>query len=278
MAYAEAIKKRSVAKGQFTRICTSISTAVDQSKPLELIDLHVSDLKAAYDVICARHADVVLHEGPADDNNDEWIAEIEQRYDGVREMVLNHKTHSKANQNNASRQLQEKRDDEAKQLLVIKAHILRGVQKADYRQLCEGISKSVEHNSVEAVKSGKADLGRLMEEVKTAHVNYIAMLPADQADGENVWLQPIRELYDNTNDAIGKFLDGHTTPLPLRRKSSLASTLRRCVYLCLRVIFVNIPGSGLILRDLFRLKLWRIRLRLSCADLWAGNHCKWLEP
>ena len=82
MAYTEAVKKRGVAKGRFTRLCHSIGSAIDQGKPLELLDLLATDLKVAYDVVCTRHDDVVLH-ADANDDDDDWIAELEQRYEAV---------------------------------------------------------------------------------------------------------------------------------------------------------------------------------------------------
>ena len=87
MAYTEAVKKRGVAKGRFTRLCHSISSAIDQGKPLELLDLLATDLKVAYEVVCTRHDDVVLH-ADANDDDDDWIAELEQRYEDVREWCL----------------------------------------------------------------------------------------------------------------------------------------------------------------------------------------------
>lgn len=37
------------------------------------------------------------------------------------------------------------------------------------------------------------------------------MLPPDQFENENAWLPLIRESYNEVSEAIGKFLDGHST-------------------------------------------------------------------
>ena len=86
---------------------------------------------------------------------------------------------------------------------------MRNVHEADFRQLCKGISMFIENESVDAVKTGKRDLKQLIEDTKTAHMEYVMMLPSDLVKSENVWLLPIRESYNEVSDAIGKFLDGH---------------------------------------------------------------------
>ena len=206
---------RGLAKGRFTRICRSIDTAITQSKPIEYVNMLASDLKSACDNVYAKHEEFILHADGEDIEDDEWISTIEQKYDEIRELLMNYKIHTHKDETDASKIQQTQLENEAKQTSMHKARNLRNVHEADLRQLCKGISMFIENESIDAVKTGKRDLKQLMEETKTAHMEYVMMLPSDQFESENAWLLPIRESYNEISEAIGKFLDGHTaSPSP----------------------------------------------------------------
>ena len=176
MASAETKKMRGLAKGRFTRICRSIDTAITQRKPLEYVNMLASDLKSACDTVYAKHEDFILHTDGEED--EDWISNIEERYDEIREMIMHYKIHAQKDETDASKLEQAQLESEAKQMSLHKARNLRDVHEADLRQLCKGITSYIENESVDAVKTGKIEFTQLMEDTKAAHMQYVMMLPA----------------------------------------------------------------------------------------------------
>jgi hypothetical protein len=57
-----------------------------------------------------------------------------------------------------------------------------------------------------------------MELAKFAHINYIGVVPADQAEHETKWLCAMRVMHNHTSEKIGKFLDSFATHVPSNTK------------------------------------------------------------
>ncbi len=102
MANTEMRKMRGLAKGRFTRICRSIDTAITQSKPIEYVNMLASDLKSACDTVYAKHEEFILHTD-GEDEDEEWISTIEEKYDKIREMLMNYKIHANKDEKDASK-------------------------------------------------------------------------------------------------------------------------------------------------------------------------------
>lgn len=170
MAHKEMKKMRGLAKGRFTRICHAINIAITQGKPSEYVNMLAADLQSACDNVHVRHEQVVLHADEGEDTEDEWISAIEQKYDEVREVLMKFKTHAQKDEADASQIQQTQLKNEAKIAAVQKARNIRNAHEADLKQLCKGILTFIEKESTEAVKTGKSDLRRLMEDTKAAHM------------------------------------------------------------------------------------------------------------
>ena len=87
MADIEAKKRRSIAKARFTRICRSLDAAIEQYKPQRHLDIINTDLKAAWETVCARHDEVLMLSDVDDADHIKWILDLELVYYETREKI-----------------------------------------------------------------------------------------------------------------------------------------------------------------------------------------------
>ncbi|XP_071944795.1 uncharacterized protein [Antedon mediterranea] len=207
MADPDYKKLRRIAKGRFTRICNSIVAAIDQNKTIEYVHMLNADLKEAWKSVNDQHESVVLQSAKDEEENENWIGQLEKTYDEVREMILRHKT--RINEQHIDSEAIDRRhlQEEEVQISAMRAKNVRSIQHDDFQQLCDQIIQLINKNSVEGVKAARADLVKLMEDVKTAHMQYVSMLPNEEAINENLWLQSVRDKYGETSSAVAIILE-----------------------------------------------------------------------
>ncbi|KAJ8033541.1 hypothetical protein HOLleu_23814 [Holothuria leucospilota] len=87
----EAKKKRSVLKGALTRIVKALHTAIQEGCPVEYVNVLYNDMIEGWKKVQSAHEAVLMLGDPEDVEQEQWITELEDRYNKARLEVIKYR-------------------------------------------------------------------------------------------------------------------------------------------------------------------------------------------